>query len=221
MKKLIFVSTGRCGTKRIAEILKEKLPDDQYVVVHQMRFSRLANIIGNLIFYIKESDLIKQVLYSLVIAKYKKGMNFISSDPLTAMVVPSKYINSSDVFIVHIVRDDKSFAKSMFYFSRSRLKSLIAHNLIPLWQPGIWPFENLFNKNILRKYEKVSAIKNKFFFERYSSSPNYYQAKMKDLFTTNLLQEISNEWFNVNISVSANDLNRKANESIPFTYRKR
>ena len=28
MKKMIFVSTGRCGTTRIAQILKEYLPDD-------------------------------------------------------------------------------------------------------------------------------------------------------------------------------------------------
>jgi hypothetical protein len=224
MKKMIFVSTGRCGTKRIAEILREKLPDDQYVVVHQMKFSRAANIVGNILFYTKEVDFIKHALYSFLTDRYtkhKNGANFISTDPLTAMIIPKKYITSSDVYIIHIVRDDESFAKSMFSLSRSRIKSLIAHNLIPLWQPGIWPFENLWNKNIVSKYKNVSSSKNKYFYDRYSSSPNYSQVKMRDLFTTNRLQEVINEWFNENISISARHLRRKANESIPHTAKKR
>jgi flavodoxin len=51
-KILIFVSTGRCGTKRIAEILKEKLPEDKFAVQHQMNISRIANILGNLMYYL-------------------------------------------------------------------------------------------------------------------------------------------------------------------------
>jgi hypothetical protein len=217
MKKMIFVSTGRCGTKRIFEILQEQLPDDQYVVIHQVKFSRAANVIGNILFYTKEVDLIKQVLYSFIINRYEKhknGANFISTDPLTAMIIPRKYIISSDVSIIHILRDDESFANSMFSLSRSRLRSLIAHNFIPLWQPGIWPCENLWNKNIVKKYKKVSSIKNKYFYDRYSISPNYFQIKMQDLFSTNILQQIINEWFNAHISISTDNLCRKANESI-------
>lgn len=213
MRKLIFVSTGRCGTARMTEILREKLPVDRYAIVHQMRFSRVANIVGNILYYCGESDLLKRFLYSLIISKHQKGRFFISMDPLTSMIIPNKYVTSSDVCLVHIVRDDRSFAKSMFSFTRLRLKSFIAHNFIPLWLPSLWLFENLFSRNILKKYEKVSVIKNKFFYDRYHHSTNYRQVKMNDMFTKNVLQEIVNECFDENITISAEDLNIKTNES--------
>ena len=47
MRKLIFVSTGRCGTKRIYELLSQYLMKN-VSVVHQMNFSRLANVLGTI-----------------------------------------------------------------------------------------------------------------------------------------------------------------------------
>ena len=213
MKKLIFISTGRCGTTRISEILKDKLPNHKYAVVHQMKFSRLANVLGNIMYYWNDSNRMKKYLYTWIISKYQKGNLFISTDPLTSMIIPKEFIESSEVCLVHIVRDPDSFAKSMYSFSRCRLKSLIAHNIMPLWQPGIWPFENIVNKNILNKYREVANIKNEYFFAHYSRSMNYHQVKMSDLFLTNLLQEIVNKWFDESISITASDLNTKSNES--------
>ena len=36
MKHLLFVSCGRCGTVRLAQILRNTLPVEDYAVVHQM-----------------------------------------------------------------------------------------------------------------------------------------------------------------------------------------
>ena len=218
MKKLLFVSTGRCGTTRIAEILKDKLPCDHFTVVHQMRLSRLGNVIGNLMYYCGGSELIKQSLYSFIISKYARRKHFVSTDPLTAMIIPTRYAASPDVCIVHILRDDDSFAASMLSFSRCRLQSMIAHNLIPLWQPGLWPFENLLNKNIRGKYKKISDLKNNLILNTYSHSENYIRAKMTDLFATNMLQEIVNRWFDEKIEITTTDLKRKANESRSSSY---
>lgn len=218
MKKLIFLSTGRCGTKRIAQILAEKLPGDRFAVVHQMRFSRLANVVGNIMYYWGESESIKKMLYTFIISQYERGKNFISTDPLTAMIVPGRYAHLPEVCLVQIVRDDGAFAESMFSLSRSRVKSLIAHNFVPFWQPCIWPFENLLNKNIRRKYEKICALKNEFFTAEYSHSPNYRRVNMNDVFSTSILQQLINEWFNEKIEIWPADLERKANESAPSIF---
>lgn len=212
MKKLIFVSTGRCGTARIAQLLREKLSDD-YSVVHQMRYSRLANIIGNVMLYVGESNSIKRLLYEFIVSGYEGRNHFISTDPLTAMIIPDEYISSPEVCIVHIIRDDTSFARSFFSFSRSRLKSFIAHNFIPFWQPGVWPLENILNRNIGKKYQAVSKLKNAFFSKKYSVNPKYYQVRMGDIFTAPVLQDIVNGFFGEDISMSTGDLSIRANES--------
>ncbi len=220
MKKLIFISTGRCGTKRIAQILAEKLPRDRYAVAHQMKWSRLANVVGNIIYYFGNWEKLNEFLYGSVISRYECGKSFVSTDPLTAMVVPARYASSPDVCLVHILRDEAAFADSMFSLSRSRWKSLIAHNFVPLWQPGIWPVENLLNKNIRKKYEKICAWKNEFFRAKYSHSPNYHCVDMNDLFKTSILQQLTNEWFNEKIEILPADLERKANESTPSLFQK-
>ncbi len=212
MKRLIFVSTGRCGTARIAQLLREKL-SDKYSVVHQMRYSRLANIIGNVMLHVGESNSIKRLLYEFIVSRYDGRTHFVSTDPLTAMIIPDNYIFSPEVCIVHIIRDDTSFARSFFSFSRSRLISFIAHNFVPFWQPGIWPFENLLNKNVCKKYEKVSKIKNKYLYDNYSKNKNYLKINMSELFSSNALQNIINHFFNENIKITKGDLEIKANES--------
>jgi len=212
-KKLIFLSTGRCGTIRITQILREKLSPETFTVVHQMRFSRLANVVGNAMYYFGESPLIKRLLYSLITSRYEHGKNFISTDPLTAMIVPDQYKSSAKVLFIHITRNDISFARSMVRFTKSRFKSFIAHAFIPLWQPGVWPLETFFNKNIIDKYTLVSSRKNMFFYERFGHYSNYLQLDMKTLFTTDALARIINRWFGVNITITKEDLKIKANES--------
>jgi len=212
MKRLIFVSTGRCGTARIAQLLREKL-SDKYSVVHQMRYSRLANIVGNVMLYVGESNSIKRLLYEFIVSRYDRRTHSVSTDPLTSMIIPKEYIFSPEVCIVHIIRDDTSFARSFFSFSRSRLISFIAHNFVPFWQPDIWPLENILNRNIGKKYQGVWRLKNTFFSEKYSVNPNYYQVKMENIFATPVLQDIVNGFFEESISVSAGDLSIRANES--------
>lgn|GEM_PF-1812877 len=211
MKKLIFVSTGRCGTTRIAQILRAKLPGD-YSVVHQMRYSRVANIIGNVMLYLGESNRIKRFLYEFIISAYNGKTHFVSTDPLTAMIIPDEYVFSPEVCIVHIMRDETSFAESFFSFSRSRWESFIAHNFVPFWQPGIWPLENILNRNIGKKYREVSRVKNTFFCEKYSANPHYRQVNMGDIFETPALEDIVNGFFDEGISISRGDLSIRANE---------
>jgi len=104
------------------------------------------------------------------------------------------------------------------HFPERCWKSLIANNIVPLWQPGIWPVENLLSKNIRKKYEKMCALKNKFFTAKYSHSPNDHRVNMNDIFSTGILQQLTNEWFNEKIEIRPADLERKANESSPSLF---
>jgi hypothetical protein len=210
MKKLIFISTGRCGTKRIAQILGKYLPEE-FAVVHQMPFSRLANVIGNLLFYLGPSDRIKRLLYNFIVSSYCRKKHFICSDPLTAMLIPEDYITSVDVCVVHIERNPKDFANSFFKLSRKRMSSFIAHNLIPFWQIGIWPLENIFNPRIKRKYLKIAKLKNNYFAETFSSNPNFKKIEMDHVFSTNFLNKIILEHFHHEAAIPDHELKIKAN----------
>jgi len=214
MKKLIFVSAGRCGTTRITQILKEYLPVE-FSIQHQMPFSRLSNMIGNIFFYFGQSEKLKIKLYKFITSRYSQRKHFICTDPLTSMIIPREYVDSEDVYIVHIFREPKEFAESFFNFSRKKLKSYIAHNFIPFWQIGIWPLENLLNSNIKKKYKKVTELKNAYFTKNYSSNPNYLKIDMDKLFSTGIMSSLIENIFQYKIEIKDSDLKRKANESKP------
>ncbi len=209
MKKIIFVSTGRCGTKRIFELFKSKELNAE--VKHQMPLSRLANVVGNLMFLLCSFDCIKKIIYSSIASRFYNNRNFICSDPLTAMIIPKAIVKDIDTMIVHITRDDKEFAESIFKISRKRVKSFLAHNFIPFWQIGVWPLENIFNKKITDKYVKVNKIKNKYFNNLYSSNPNYLKTDMHNMFNnTTLIKEIA-EFLDEQVEFSLEELSIKSN----------
>ncbi len=208
---MIFVSTGRCGTTRLAQILGEHLPDD-FAVVHQMRFSRIANIVGNIMYYCGESEVIKEKLYRLTTKKYTQNKkHFISTDPLTAMTVPKKIYENNKVCIVHIVRGQEQFAKSFFELSRKNVKSFIAHNFIPLWQIGIWPLHNLISPKIQMKYRIAANLKNEFFEEIYQVNPNFIKVRMDLVFEPSFLMDLVNDFFSLNIDIDPKAFEIKAN----------
>ena len=212
MKKIIFVSTGRCGTKRICELLEKALPDS-VAVIHQMEFSRLANILGTI--RLSSGGAVDFSFgYELLTKRYTKNKSaFISTDPLSALLLPDKTIRSADTCIIHLDRPSDEFARSMFDLSRTRLPSLIAHNFIPFWQPGIYPFENLLNKNILMKYEAVNKKKNSFFNTRYEINPHYRVVPYLEVFQTRFLENIVRDFLGINIDIPSESLRKRSNES--------
>jgi hypothetical protein len=209
MKTIIFVSTGRCGTKRLYELLQSKHLDA--VVKHQMPFSRLANVVGHFMFAFKEYEYLKEKLYQFIIARFLYKKSFISTDPLTAMVIPQKIINDPDTMIVHISRAEVEVAQSFFKISRKRVKSLIAHNLIPFWQIGIMPLENLLNRKIIDKYKHVCELKNYFFYKKYSLNPNYKHVTMEDIFYSNALSNILKTFLEENVVFTNQEMYKKSN----------
>lgn len=213
MKHLLFVSCGRCGTVRLAQILKEKLPAEKYSVVHQMKYSRLANVVGNLLYYTNKYDWLKEKLYPAIISNYRQGRHFVNTDPLTAMIIPQRILTRPHTFIVHVQRNHDEFARSMLRLSRKRLKSWIAHNFIPFWQPGVIPLENQLSNNVYFKYRQVSVVKNQYFSDRFGELENYCHVTMQDLFSPGRLEVLLRETIGESISISKEELAKKTNES--------
>jgi hypothetical protein len=164
-------------------------------------------------YYLGQSEAIKYFLYSKIISKYNKNKHFISTDPLTAMIIPKKILDLPNSYIIHIQRNHEEFAESIYNFSKKRAKSFIAHNFIPFWQLGIFPLENMLNPNIQIQYQRTSEIKNNFFLKQYSSHKNYYRIDMIDLFSSNNFEELIFKTLREPIHIPHEKLSIKANVS--------
>lgn len=211
-KILIIVSTGRCGTVRLTEILTKNL-SDSYYVAHQQNKSRKANVLGNLFYYVGSNEKFKIKIYTKNLNKTTKS-KIIITDPLISMMIPEEMIFSENVAIFHIFRDSLSFGKSFYQFSRKKVKSFIAHNFIPFWQIGIFPFQNiLFGKKMINSYKKTADKKNKWFIEKYSKNKYFVSISMKEVFNSDKLEKYLNHFFASEIKINANDFLVKSNTS--------
>ncbi|MCF8396284.1 MAG: hypothetical protein K9H06_20510 [Melioribacteraceae bacterium] len=197
---------------RLAEILRNYLSEDCYYITHQMKMSRVSNIIGNIMYYCGQWEWMKNKLHQTII-KNSKGKVFISTDPLISMIIPRKCIIDNDTHIIHIVRNKEEFAESFFRISRNRFMSFIAHNLVPFWQLGIWPLENVFNRNINLKYKRLWENKNKWFRKMYQENSHYENILMKDLFKKDEFNSLLRRHLDVDVFVSAGDLKVKSNNT--------
>jgi hypothetical protein len=213
-KRLIFISTGRCGTKRIAEILDEHLPDEEFAVQHQMDVSRLANVLGNLMYYFGSWEWLKKKLYYHIENKYATGKHFMCSDPLISMILPNKIIKDPNTYIVHIVRKKEAFAHSFFRFTRKRFLSFFAHNFIPFWQIVVWPLENLVNPHIKKKYQRVWQKKNDWLNIKYGKSANYEKLPLEEVFSGEKLNSIVYKVFNYKTKITKDELKVRTNQTV-------
>ncbi len=212
-KIMIFVSTGRCGTVRLSQILK-KYSGNDFTVLHQTGISRTANIIGNILYYLRlNGNFIKKIIYGRIL-KLAKTDFLINTDPLTAMTIPEDMINSENVCIIHIYRDSEKFAESFYKFSRLKRKSFIAHNFIPFWQINIYPLQNWFSgEKIKKRYEKTAEIKNKWFVKKYQKNKYFKSVDMNIIFSTDFIEKTVNSFFGIELKINSEDLNVKSNTS--------
>lgn len=213
MRQLYIVSTGRCGTKRMKEILETVLPADRFAVEHQMPPSRKANVLGNLMYYFGGGENLRERIIGGILDTFAGGRDFVCTDPLISMVLPDRLVQDPDVMILHVVREKTSFARSFFQLSRSRARSFIAHNFIPFWQLSVWPLENLFRRHILKKYERVWELKNTWLQERYTQNPNYQRVDMRELFSEHFMEGIIHSHFGLDVVIPPDLLAVRSNQS--------
>lgn len=212
-KIFIIVSTGRCGTVRLTQILKKRSGDD-FTVLHQIGISRAANVIGNILYITGlKGKLLKKNIYNKIISGTKTEF-LINTDPLTAMMIPEDLICSENVCIVHVHRNSEEFAKSFYKFSRLKKKSFIAHNFIPFWQINLIPLQNwILGKKVIKKYKKTAEIKNRAFIKMYQSNKYFESVDMNTVFNSDFIEKKIKTFFGIELKLSEDDLKIKANTS--------
>ncbi len=211
---MVFVSTGRCGTRRLYEIFREFLPPEVFATCHQVKGSRLANVLGNILLFTGDPLGLREWLYRAVVVSSRGDDRFrIITDPLTAMVLPDSWIRSHDVAVIHVIRDDQGFARSMVALSRSRRNSFLAHNFIPLWQPYLFPLQYFLNPRLDRVYARINRKKNRFLNFRCRRNLYYRKVTMEVLFSTHILEKLIQEFFGSSVVIPKKALEIRSNES--------
>lgn len=135
-ERIVFIlSTSRTGTKTLAE----GLAGDDICSPHQPPFSRLLTIASN---YHLHGWLPRGVLEWLVTrlrepqilnTDCRYYVQVFSLDYLPAKIISERHPN---VYVIHIVRDPRTFVRSYLNWMHTRPKSWMANKLVPGWHPS-------------------------------------------------------------------------------------
>jgi hypothetical protein len=193
---VFFLSTARTGTKTLAE----GLATDELLSPHQPAFSRLLTIASN--FYLHGwlprrllEWLVSQTRESQILkAKCRYYAQVFSLDYLPAKIMSERHAN---VYIVHIVRDPRTWVRSYLNWMRTRRKSWIANNFVPGWHPsGAFTGEMTWRAwRQLDEFQRVCwhwSYKNRLLERLFADDPRYICIHFEDLFSsqgTHLLRE--------------------------------
>lgn len=186
-EKIVFIlSTSRTGTKTLAE----GLASDQILSPHQPPFSRLLTIASN---YYLHGWLPRRTLEWLVSrlrepqiigADYRYYVQVFSLDYLPAKIISEKY---SNVYIVHIVRDPRTFVRSYLNWTHTRFKSFVANKLIPGWHPsgfftGEIPWQTWRGMDEFQRVCWHWTYKNALLERLFEGDERYIRVRFEDLF---------------------------------------
>jgi len=184
-KVAFFLTTGRTGTKKLAAYFGEFSPP-QVAVDHQTRDARIINILANMHYHgFPVNKSINSKIHTILM-NHQDNEYYINCDPLLSFALSCVDFTGFDVRFIHIERKVDDFARSMINWQFTKMKSYVAHNFVPFWQPDIWPFEHmvhLYNKVRLRnKYREVWGIKNRCFEIEFREKHPYLKIKFEELF---------------------------------------
>lgn len=186
--KIYVLSAGRSGTNLIYKIMKKIYPE--FPITHQTEWSRLMNIIGNILL-IKPlpSSLIQKTLYYL--KRTKKPESTV--DPLFSIPIAIFLSNSKEQYeykIVHLVRDPRDFVCSFINWKNQRIRRIFLHHFVPFWQPNPVFCDNIsfLHRTKMSKFDYFSWIwnfKNRLFEDLFGGKENYYLIRLEDLVIEN------------------------------------
>ncbi len=186
-ERIAFIlSTGRTGTKALAE----GLLGDDILSPHQPPFSRLLTMASNYYLHgwLPESILrwlvnrirVPQILQT----DCRYYIQVFSLDHLPAKIISQQYPN---VYIIHIVRDPRTFVVSYLNWVHTRFKSFVANKLVLGWHPS-----GFFTREIpwrtwrrMDEFQRVCwhwSYKNALLESLFEDDERYMRIRFEDLF---------------------------------------
>lgn len=194
-EKVVFVlSTSRTGTKTLAEGLK----GDNILSPHQPAFSRILTVASN---YYLHGWLPRCALEWLVKrlrepqirrADCRYYVQVFSLDYLPAKIISQKYHN---VYIIHIVRDPRTFVPSYLNWMHTRFRSFVANKLVLGWHPSGF-FTGEVPWRAWRRMDEFQRVcwqwvyKNQNLERLFGGTPRYMRVRFEDLFLSENRQAV-------------------------------
>ena len=185
-RTVFILSTGRTGTKTLANGLAE----GNIRSLHQPPYSRILNIASNAYLH---GWLSKGTLECLVTRLREPQIvnsdscyyvQVFSLDYLPAKIISERYPN---VYIVHIIRDPRTFVSSYLNWMHTRFKSWVANKLVPGWHPsGFFTGEMSWRQwQQMDEFERVCwhwKYKNMLLEDLFEGEERYIRVRFEDLF---------------------------------------
>lgn len=158
---------------------------------HQPPFSRLLTIASN--FYLhgwlqkgRLEWLVRQIRETQIHrADCRFYIQVFALDHLPAKIISEKY---SNVYIVHIVRDPRTFVPSYLNWMHSRFKSFVANKFVIGWHPsGVFTGEFSWREwRRMDEFQKVCwhwKYKNALLSHLFENYDKYMRVRFEDLFS--------------------------------------
>lgn len=184
---VLIVSTGRTGTRFLAQYLSSHYPDVE--AHHTTDWSRLINVLGNmqLTGLIGEGAVLAawRVLKAKRFAVTDKSYFVDSNNHLFAFAAMARRVYPG-VRIVHVVRDPRTYVRSHLNWSTQRTASYVANYLVPFWQPNGWLLNEVGLKKWINmsKFDKFCWIwdfKNRLMASIESTAAPYLRVRFEDV----------------------------------------
>jgi len=188
---VLIVSTGRTGTRFLAEHLQVNYP--QAEAHHITERSTLLNVLSNvqLSGLMSENQLLGlwKLLKGSRFARTQKSVFVDSNNHLFAFARLASRIYPN-VRIVHVVRDPRSYVRSHLNWATQRFKSRIANTFVPFWQPNGWLIGEVsaIDWIAMSKFEKFCWVwhyKNRLLAGMQVSATPYLQVRFEDFTSAN------------------------------------
>lgn len=195
-KVVLAISTGRTGTKTLASFFASNFENVE--AYHQPQYSRYINIISNMnISGVLPDSIYYPFLNATRIKRILRSNHEYYVEVNSMLYLASHYLRNKlldvgkEVYIVHIIRDPRTFITSMLNWKHGRIKSYIAHTLIPFWQPvGFLAGEfSVFEWVKMTEFEKTCwywKFKNETILRLHKDYKKFISIRFEDIFTSDI-----------------------------------
>ena len=182
----LIVSTGRTGTRFLAEYLNREYPEVE--AYHTTPRSTAVNVLSNMYLsgMLSEKMLLSawSALKGSDYGRTNKACFVDSNNHLFAFAAIAGQLYP-DVRIVHVVRDPRTYVRSHINWARQRTKSFIANYVVPFWQPNGWlarevPLGRWLRMSTFERFCWVWDYKNRYLSKIESTSTAYLRIRFED-----------------------------------------